>query len=322
MKRLREKNPDWIQALGLSASSVVMTWLYVQERQVHKAWKHYTKARGSDAEALHDLRVEVRRLRVWLRNTRDLVRTSRAGRQALKELARASNPVRDHEVMVGLLRQCAGDEAVSEAAQALLQRYEQEGAAVQPVRFVPKEAELKPKPRHADSMPFGHWLADRIEAIEASVSSGLDQGEAQLHPVRIDVKHLRYLTEPLQAIESASDLVKLTKKIQTHLGDINDLIVFRAHLPMYAQWQIDTEVAPWLLEHGGRQERPLQRGFTRVRDRTIALTAWQTDQLQGQMDGWRTAMPDLRRQLTEQVALLVGQLRDLAGSEAIDKPGK
>lgn len=322
MKRLRKKNPDWVQAARLSASSVVVAWLDAQERQVHKAWKHYVKTRGEDAEALHDLRVEVRRLRVWLRNTKDLVRTSRTGRQALRELAHASNPVRDHEVMVGLLQRCAKDEAVSEAAQVLLQRYEQEGAAVQAVSFAPKEAELKPAPRHADSTPFGHWLADRIEAIEASVSAGLDQGEAQLHPVRIDVKHLRYLTEPLQAIEAASDLVKLTKAIQTHLGDINDLMVFRAHLPMYAQWQIDAEVAPWLLEHGGRQERPLQRGFTRVRDRTISLTAWQTGQLQDQMDGWRKAVPDLRRQLTEQVALLVGQLRDLAGSEPIDKPDK
>ena len=61
--------------------------------------------KGKDPEALHDARVEIKRLRVWLKHSRPVLKTRKKGRKMLKAFTQASNPLRDLEVMLAWLEQ-------------------------------------------------------------------------------------------------------------------------------------------------------------------------------------------------------------------------
>lgn len=305
MKRAKQ---DWSTLLREPAKEVAVQLLQAKQRYVEESWDHYVAAGGTDLEALHDLRVDVRRLRVWLKVAKPLVSTRHSVRVSLKELAHASNPVRDHEVMVALLEHGAEDENLVEAASWLLDYYDREELSTARVDFDPKK-DLAPKPRKGNKQCFGDWLADQVVDILTRVEVELGQGEEQLHQARIEIKHLRYLIEPVHLLPAAEALLPLLKRLQTSLGDIHDIVVFRQHLPLFTQWFLDAELSPLLTTHEGKQARPIQQVFGRVRDRILKLTAWQTEQQQALIKHWREEELDMSRDLSTHIQALVAQLR-------------
>src|SRR6218665_46562 len=76
-------------------------------------------AAGTDGEALHDLRIAVRKLRSLLRPFRKLIEHDPLV-NAAAELGRMSSPVRDSELLVAELQRHAGLEAVIAQRQAAL----------------------------------------------------------------------------------------------------------------------------------------------------------------------------------------------------------
>ncbi|HYL04852.1 MAG TPA: CHAD domain-containing protein [Thermoanaerobaculia bacterium] len=216
-----------------------------------------------DAEALHDLRVALRRLRSCLKAYQDQLADSVPKKLArrLQRLARATGPGRDAEVQLAWLQARGPDLRSHHHRQALgwlrarlqQRRDEAYGELRDEVTrdFAPVEEGLRrrlsvyraevrldenPPPtfgdaaaaillRHADQL--GHRLG-RIK----------DAGDVErAHAARISAKRLRYLADPLaQLVQAhrrqarADQLVHRLKGLQDLLGELHDAHVLEAEL--------------------------------------------------------------------------------------------
>lgn len=204
---------------------------------------------AEDAEALHDFRVAIRRLRSTVRAYADFLEDGIGGkdRRRLRRLAHATGDARDGEVMVGWMEAHRGD----------LSEDEVPGLDWLMTRLRKRQAKLDAGLRAEVALDFEREcerLADRLEWYAARVTAGepregprmggavadLVDGHADilqaalasvnsvdeqelLHEGRIDAKRLRYLLEPFtDDNETARALVKRLKKLQEALGDMHD----------------------------------------------------------------------------------------------------
>lgn len=202
-------------------------------------------AGGEDEEALHDFRVALRRLRSALRAFRPLLGelVPAGSRRELRDLARATGPARDAEVLHAWLASLG--EAVPEryrpARDWLAARVEAaRGEAYDQVEeeLVPRFAELAPALAQrlaagggpaAGGDSFGAALAGLLRGHVQAVRAALQAVEvpadaAQAHRARIEVKRLRYLLEPLRgnARADAGEAVRGLKALQEVLGQLSD----------------------------------------------------------------------------------------------------
>ncbi|MBW2464278.1 MAG: CHAD domain-containing protein [Deltaproteobacteria bacterium] len=206
-----------------------------------------------DAEALHDMRVAIRRLR----STAGAYRTELGGpmpkkvRRALRALQNATGGSRDAEVALEwLLPQRAGLNANHRMGfDALLESLAQEKAegydrARKEVRADFKRLHKKLYPDlekmvveiHLDAAaPPRTWaeeLAVQLRKAMAEVVTQLSSAgpapgpgrvATEVHDARIAMKRLRYLLEPVRPlVPAAGALVKECKGLQDLLGEIND----------------------------------------------------------------------------------------------------
>jgi CHAD domain-containing protein len=222
-------------------------------------------AGGADPEALHDLRVALRRLRSCLESYDEELGDSvpRKLARRLRRLARATGPGRDAEVMLGWLRGQTGepgptprghrhgkawllarletrqekayrelcgelDEGFAALAEGLRRRLSVYRAEVHlDGTLLPTFGEAAAAVLHEHAAALGRRLG-RVE------SAG-DEEEA--HKARIAAKRLRYLADPLaQLIQEshpqarAGQLVQHLKKLQDLLGELHDAHVLEAEL--------------------------------------------------------------------------------------------
>ena len=207
----------------------------------------------ADAEALHDFRVAVRRLRSWLRSfgaeVNDTLR--KRWRKELKAVAGSTGAARDAEVM--RVRVKAERETLSPrhraAADWFLAREapEAEGgpdprvqAASDFDRLAPHlEKALSLYQRRVGAGPKGRFGDAAAEAIRrqadslAAALSGVAGPEdvEGAHRARIEGKRLRYLLEPLQPhLPAAEEAVRSMKALQDQLGDLHDVHVLAARM--------------------------------------------------------------------------------------------
>jgi len=202
-------------------------------------------ARLSDhAEALHDFRVAIRRLRVTVGAYTALHDgVSRTQRRRLRKLARATNAARDAEVqLVWFRNRSAQFTAAQRAALAPVRtriraRRRREHVRSQTKllrRFEKLERKLRLRlatlqtSRSNHDAHFGATAAAALVRHAEDLSARLGavtsvSQAAELHATRIAAKKLRYLLEPLQAgVPSAPVLLKRLKQLQDLLGAIND----------------------------------------------------------------------------------------------------
>ncbi len=205
-----------------------------------------------DAEALHDFRVALRRLRSWIRSFRPLLDDTLRGRwrRELRSVVGATGEARDAEVLQGLVQEELG---------ALSPRHRRAGAWLL-ARVAPAAA--APDPRLAAAAGFAR-LAPHLaaglgryqrevaqgrrgrfgDAAAAAVRAQLEVLRAALgavegpddveraHRARIEGKRLRYLLEPLrQAAPPAVEAVRSMKALQDLLGELHDVHVLSARL--------------------------------------------------------------------------------------------
>ncbi len=218
--------------------------------------------RGDDPEALHDFRVALRRLRSHLRAYRgDLEEAAgRKLRRRLGKLAAATNPGRDAEVGVDLLRELAAaadkpraaerrtgealarrlatrrDATRSEAAgSSFLTSFDRLEAKLAE-RLGTWQVEVRLEGDDAPARTFRAALGDEVgrhaaallEALE-SVHSAADEEAA--HRARIEAKRLRYLLDPVAPLlPAAREPAKRLRDLQDLLGRANDLAVLAAEL--------------------------------------------------------------------------------------------
>lgn len=209
-------------------------------------------ADDGDAEALHDFRVAIRRLRSTIRAYRVHLRggTTTKLRDALRELGSATNAGRDAEVQLAwLAQQDAHFRGRQRTGLRWLRTFLEERrdgaykrAREEVVREVARVAEkLRAKlteysiPVRVGEPTRGGTVADaaseivrelagELRARLASVHSLADQEPA--HEARISAKRLRYVLEPFAGeIEDVRAVVKAIKELQDLLGEMHDMHV-------------------------------------------------------------------------------------------------
>jgi CHAD domain-containing protein len=211
----------------------------------------------ADAEALHDFRVGLRRLRSCLRaydaQLADSVSKKLARR--LKRLAGSTGTGRDTEVQIEWLRarsphlsshHRAGlawllarlEERKREAYGDLEDEVEDEFAKVEEnlrarLSVYRAEIHLDPKedrPTLAEATArILHRQVAELEQHLARIEGADDEKEA--HQARISAKRVRYLLEPLvDEIPGAGPIVKRFKALQDLLGELHDAHVLEAEL--------------------------------------------------------------------------------------------
>lgn len=212
---------------------------------------------AADAEALHDFRVALRRLRSCLRAYRPLLEGSVPKKLArrLRKLAQATGPGRDTEVQIEWLRprgkhlaphHRAGlawligrlDERMREAYADLNKRVAKdfpdlEGELRHRLSIYRAEVHLAAGARRptlaAATAEILRRQAAELEAHLARIEDADDEHES--HEARISAKRVRYLLEPIvDEVPAAGPVVKRLKALQDLLGELHDAHVLETEL--------------------------------------------------------------------------------------------
>ncbi|MCS6798452.1 MAG: CHAD domain-containing protein [Myxococcota bacterium] len=209
-----------------------------------------------DVEALHDLRVALRRLRSTLRAWPDLWRGTLRQRHVrrLRKVTRATGEARDLEVVLALLDELGGamNDAQQRGAAMLRAELDRRLAVVrQGIRrdVLPRWERLAPRlrdglsvvlrsvdapdrepPSFAAALAGGLRRAGREVAEAIDAVGGLEDQDAA-HAARIAIKRLRYLVEPVRdALPAARALVDRCRAAQDALGRMHDAHVLLARV--------------------------------------------------------------------------------------------
>ncbi len=193
-----------------------------------------------DADALHDFRVALRRLRTWLRAYGKQAGVGNKFQLRLKDLSRVTNRARDAEVGLGWLnlqratlseRQLPGlnwmasqlEEEKAHANKYIQSHISAEWSSLEGklckrlARGDASDQEGFSLIAHQQLLIFINRLAMRIGKVQslADVSAA--------HRVRISTKHLRYLVEPLcHELPDAIHAVNQLTAMQDRLGELHD----------------------------------------------------------------------------------------------------
>jgi len=244
------------------------------------------RLRKREPEALHDLRVGVRRLRTGLRCfRRELGRSiSRKTRRQLQRLAGASGASRDLEVHLEWVkdqldpagaRQRAGVtwlvERLERRKRRADKRLDRTIARIWPSLRPRLKKELRTYRLtvRVDKIARGHTAAPALGRqilqlsgeLETRLSAIRSIGQRDAaHAARIQVKRLRYMLEPLEhQAEGIGAVVRRLKTLQDLLGDLHDAQSFMANLARLRERAADQHLKRQRKRRGWRTE-PLKSG--------------------------------------------------------------
>jgi CHAD domain-containing protein len=183
---------------------------------------------ATDPEALHDLRIALRKLRSLLRPLRG-VEACDALQQQAAELGRISGPLRDLEVLLAHLRTLGMREAVNRRQSRLLEGY-RALLADDPLPALFAALDQWPQAwRQAAADAELRGLAKRVRRRLAKqqrrLAEALVDPAHDRHRLRLLIKRVRYGAEsyPKPSGLSAKTLARL-KAAQSALGDWHDLL--------------------------------------------------------------------------------------------------
>lgn len=260
------------------------------------------RGEADDSEALHDMRVALRRLRSWLRAMEDvLFDVGKKTSARLESIADASNASRDSEVLLDWLgkqipglapnRRVAARHLVADVTA----RKKQADASLQEVidrhlertlrtlrrRLSRHAAPVDPDDAAADPT-VGLVLASAILTYEDALADALADVKSvvdvkEIHRARIRGKRLRYLLEPLMDVsEEAKALVQRIKRLQDALGDVHDAHLWSRELTKImedAAHEDARAIAAFARSEIPPKRRGSRRRSTRVRPGVVALAA-------------------------------------------------
>ncbi len=240
----------------------------------------------ADAEALHDFRVAIRRLRSTLRAWRAELEGSVRGkdRRKLREIQAATGEGRDAEVGLAWLGKHAesADSAHFAGREWIVQRLEQRLAqswtrARKGVKqdFDALEQRLRARlefmrvdvnlAHPAPGERFGDALAARLrehaqDLVQRLAEVTSPSNRDQAHAARIRLKRLRYLAEPAEGcVPGVKELIANCKRLQDLLGGLNDAHVLGAEIDAALDGLTEHErAAPQALAHSGLVELALR----------------------------------------------------------------
>lgn len=207
---------------------------------------------SGEADALHDLRVSMRRLRTWLRNFRpyidDTVRRKRLRR--LHDLVRSTNEARDREVWLEwLAEQTDLPSRARSGARFLTERLTSEctdlneDAVMRLGEALPRiirklRRDLAIYTVHVSGgreSTMATATADAVRDAMKRLRGCLDAIEseddiAKIHKTRIAAKRLRYIVETLDARADAAQAAERLTAVQDQLGATHDMHLLVARL--------------------------------------------------------------------------------------------
>lgn len=279
-------------------------------------------ATHENSDALHDFRVEIRRLRVWLQQAKKLIGTQATARLQLKQWAKGSNAGRDLEVMLGLLQQANAENNLDLPGNSLMEEEKDL------IRLISEPAfALKPKPRSRSRMqaqsnqctPFSTWLADRLSNEREKTLPLLREKDETLHEARIHIKHMRYLIEPIALcdLKSTQSALNQLKALQTTLGDLHDLFVLREKLPSLLCGLLNKRLTVRLQQPGpssasvsGVSKRAIQQDFTAIRNQYTLYLGWQAKEYDHALESWHTMSEQTSARLEMVLDDVIRELND------------
>jgi CHAD domain-containing protein len=297
--------------------------------------------RQEDAEALHDFRVALRRLRSVLRAFRPWLAETvrRKPEKRLKRLGRATNAARDAEVQLAWLsteRETLASGRCQPGFDLLTSRLGErrqqghDGHARLIARYRKASERLGRRLRTylvrldaAERVPFsavmGGLLSHHLEVVRTRLASVRNASDEQrIHGARIEAKRLRYLLEALRQsgqVDPRSAL-KHMKRLQDVLGELHDSHLLATELAN-ALADVSAERARWLVQNGaGAAGRALARQALRDSPRTGLLAvrrrlADRRDTLYATLESeWGRTGVEV---LAEDVLALVSRLESRAG---------
>ncbi len=240
-----------------------------------------------DRDALHDLRVALRRLRSTLRTYGPFLRkrVSKKSRRRLRRLMAATGESRDFEVVIAwLVQQGTVPEGDGQSAAELWMRH-----------FVGRKAQADKDLHRALARPFRTFRQKLINQLELVDGTGDIQGNttpgsvvlsraadelagelrsrlacihgradvAEAHQARIAAKRLRYVLEPAREFtDDVSFVVDELKRLQDLLGEVHDSQALRAELEQARELFERERAVVGLSELVARVEDRETRAFT------------------------------------------------------------
>ena len=283
-------------------------------RKSRRIWLTHVSNPASDTqetEALHNFRVEMRRLRVWLQQARGLVRTRPKARQQLKQWAEGSNTGRDLEVMLSLLRQANSEINSKIPVIPLTQENKklEELISNQPLALKPRTRMYK---RKGKQISFTTWLAEHLSSELEKTLPLFKEDDETLHKARIHIKHMRYLIEPIASsgLIAAQPALTQLKVMQTRLGDLHDLFVLRQKLPGLLCGLLNEQLSNRLLQQGSLT-RGIQQDFTTSRNQFTLYLRWQTTNYAEALKNWQATSTQTCTQLECALLELISELKNV-----------
>ncbi|HEV8325439.1 MAG TPA: CHAD domain-containing protein [Myxococcota bacterium] len=262
-------------------------------------------ATGDGDEALHDLRVALRRARTVLRTFRAEAagRRWRTAERLLRSVFRATGPMRDVEVLEQRLERYADrvTEGVADGVEAVAARCARLRRRVRPRLREALSARSRAalERRMADlcegrmvgfaagRAPFGGFAPARIGAVLAeadrlAAATAADASVANLHALRIGLKRVRYLAEVFEpgGPGPLADAIERLRVLQDALGAVHDLDVEMAEVVGVVR-RTETGWLRELCRRSRRREAPaepleeaLNHGEPPEREGLLALLEW------------------------------------------------
>ncbi|BAU74441.1 CHAD domain-containing protein [Metapseudomonas furukawaii] len=183
-------------------------------------------ASRTDGEALHDLRINLRKLRSLLRPIRRLD-APRELDAAAADVGRLTTPVRDLEVMIIELRRQGFTDQAERRARLLESRYSAIEGSATLVRFLSILDAWPGHMREAERAGELSRLRQRVKARLQRQLEGLREALAQpefdRHALRLLVKRMRYAHEAYPRLSPLpAPAVASLKAVQSALGDWHD----------------------------------------------------------------------------------------------------
>jgi len=200
-------------------------------------------AAGDDAEALHDFRVAVRRLRSLLRAHKATLDVSRRARRRLRDLADVTSRVRDLEVQLSWLRDVRPTLGIREKRGLtwLASRLQKEERSARrdleddlpdllanAEEVVQSELAARVTAPGAGKAGLGSAVAALLPDLTSALRRSLAgirsmEDQDQAHAARIAAKRLRYALEPIgEHLPDAASLATELSLLQDVLGAMHD----------------------------------------------------------------------------------------------------
>jgi CHAD domain-containing protein len=242
--------PDGQKCLAeLSVKEGLLRLFALRREQLCRDYARFLQQENEeDEEALHDLRVSLRRLHSLLRNYKGAIAIDKSLTKQLHTLRQQSNAARDLEVFVAQLTRLFPQQS------QLIHPLQQQRilARRQLRRDLPRLWEtllplLQQPPAVTPGKRGEHTLGELSARLGLKQLRRMKKGlrslhrhwdEALLHRLRIRGKQLRYLLEPFAGESELDDALNALKYFQDDLGDYRDQQLLLQHL---ASWQAEDE---------------------------------------------------------------------------------